>query len=168
MFIYSVRASTVKFFGVILLSVAALVALILFIPKYDASETVFAVGSNINYDNIKTNEDRISFLSQFGWEADEKTVEEETVTIPDKFNKIYKGYNEIQKMQGLDLEKYRRKEITRYTYTLSNYPDYEGKVYANILVYRNKVIGGDISSADVNGFVHGFEAPQSKELSQMR
>ena len=40
---------------------------------------------------------------------------------------------------------------------MTNYPDYEGTVYANVLVYRNRVIGGDICSADVSGFVHGFE-----------
>ena len=37
------------------------------------------------------------------------------------------------------------------------YPEYEGKVFANVLVYRGKVVGGDICSADVSGFVHGFE-----------
>lgn len=59
--------------------------------------------------------------------------------------------------QGLDLSKYKRKDVTRYTYKITNYPDYDGTVYANILVYRGKVIGGDICSADVNGFVRGFD-----------
>jgi hypothetical protein len=40
---------------------------------------------------------------------------------------------------------------------VTNYEGYDGKVYANVLVYRNKVVGGDICSADVEGFVHGFE-----------
>lgn len=159
MFIYSVRASTIKFFGVVALSVAALIALIIFIPTLEGSNaaSAFMTGTDINYDNIKTNEDRISFLSQFGWEVDAESVEEETVTVPEEFNKVYAGYNEIQKGQGLDLEKYKQKEITRYTYTVTNYPDYTGKVYANILVYRGTVIGGDISSADIEGFVHGFQ-----------
>ncbi|MBE6573728.1 MAG: DUF4830 domain-containing protein [Ruminococcaceae bacterium] len=162
MFIYSVRASTIKFFGVVLLSVAALVALILFIPGYTAPEdkSTFMTGTGITFDNIKNDEDRRSFLAQFGWETKKDTVDEETVTVPDKFSKIYKGYNEIQKTQGLDLEKYKRKEIKRYTYIVTNYPDYDGTVYANLLVYRNKVIGGDISSADIEGFVHGFQNPK--------
>ena len=57
----------------------------------------------------------------------------------------------------INLEKYKNKDVTRYTYEITNYPDYDGKVLANIIVYKNKVIGGDICSADVNGFLHGFE-----------
>lgn len=159
MFIYSVRASTIKFFSVVALSLAALIALIIFIPALEGSGTAatFMTGTDINYDNVKSNEDRISFLSQFGWEVDAESLEEEQVTVPEEFNKVYAGYNEIQKAQGLDLEKYKQKEITRYTYTVTNYPGYTGKVYANILVYRDTVIGGDISSADIEGFVHGFQ-----------
>ena len=159
MFVYSVRASSLKFFGAVALSCAVLLALILFIPEYEAGESssAFSVGKNISYDEITTNEDRIAFLSQFGWEVETEPLEEEIVTIPDNFNKVFKGYNQIQKQQGLDLEKYKRKEVTRYTYTVTNYPNEKGKVYANLLVYRDTVIGGDICSAYVNGFVHGFE-----------
>jgi hypothetical protein len=70
---------------------------------------------------------------------------------------VFTGYNEIQKRQGLDLSKYKKKNVMRYTYEVKNYKDYDGTVYANIIVYRNKVIGGDICSADVTGFIHGFE-----------
>ena len=45
----------------------------------------------------------------------------------------------------------------RYTYEVTNYEDYDGVVYANLIVYRGRVIGGDICSADVTGFIHGFE-----------
>ena len=71
-------------------------------------------------------------------------------------------YNNLQKMQGLDLSKYKRKNVTRYTYKIKNYDGYEGTVYANLLVYRNRIIGGDICSADVNGFVTTFDAKINK------
>ncbi len=162
MFIYSVRASTLKFFGAVILSVAALITLICFIPTVDAegAET-FSQGEKINYANIKSNDDRLKFLSQFGWEADPAPTKEETVTIPDEFDRVYTGYNDIQKQAGLDLSKYRNKEVLRYCYKITNYPDYDGEVNATLLIYRNKVIGGDISSADVNGFTHGFEKSTS-------
>ena len=65
--------------------------------------------------------------------------------------------NEIQKEQGLNLLKYKRKKLTRYTFEVKNYEGYDGRVLANVLVYRGKVVGGDICSADIDGFVHGFE-----------
>lgn len=66
------------------------------------------------------------------------------------------GYNEIQRAQGLDLAKYKNKKVSRFTYKVTNYEGYEGEVYANLLVWRDKVVGGDVCSKDVNGFVHGF------------
>ena len=84
-------------------------------------------------------------------------VEVKTVTIPSEFDKVFAAYNELQKEQGLNLSKFKNKEVTRYTFSVTNYPDYDGTVYANVLVYRNRVIGGDVCSADVNGFIHGFE-----------
>ena len=68
----------------------------------------------------------------------------------------------MQQLQGLDLSDYKRKSVTRYTYLITNYPNYEGKVYANLLIYKDRVVGGDVCSADVNGFIHGF----SKDAGQ--
>jgi len=161
MFIYSLKASTIKFFAVITLSLALLITLIAFIPSYDpaAGEDVFGESGKVNFAKVKTNDDRIAFLAQFGWEVSETPVEEEKVTVPDQFDKVYMTYNELQKKQGLDLSKYKGREVTRYTYALTNYPGYDGRVFANLLVSKNKVIGGDICSADADGFIHGFAAP---------
>ena len=54
------------------------------------------------------------------------------------------------------------RDSTRYTYEVTNYPDYDGTVYISLLVYKDKVVAGDVCSADVNGFVHGFEAPETE------
>ena len=161
MFIYSFRASTLKFLGIISVTLAALVAIIAFVPVY--AEGVGSVNTSAdgqvsyNYDKVKSASDAVNFLAQFGWTVDGGEPESEKVTIPAEFDKVFAAYNEIQKAQGLDLSKYRKKELTRYTFEVTNYEGYEGKVYANVLVYRNKVVGGDICSADVSGFVHGFE-----------
>lgn len=156
MFIYSLKAKTVKLFGLICVALVGVIMLAAFVPNYvSASATVG--NTEINYSKIKNNEDRIAFLKQFGWEVSPEETESEQVTIPSEFDKIFSGYNEIQKQQGLDLAKYKGKTMMRYTYDVTNYEGYEGKVQANILVYRGKVVGGDICSADVNGFIHGFE-----------
>lgn len=161
MFIYSLRASTVKLVGVICVALTVLITLIAFVPTYAISSQTSATPDDTtvsySYDKIKSADDVISFLSQFGWQVSAEPVEVKTVTIPAEFDKIFAAYNEMQKEQGLNLSKYKNKEVTRYTFTVTNYPDYNGTVYANVLVYRNRVIGGDICSADVSGFVHGFE-----------
>ncbi|MDD6799098.1 MAG: DUF4830 domain-containing protein [Firmicutes bacterium] len=159
MFVYSFRASTLKFVGVVLLSTVLLIGLLTLIPSHapTAASLMYSGVSKINFSKVKTNEDRIAFLSQFGWTVDSTPVEEKEVTIPDEFDRVFTAYNDLQKQQGLDLSRYRRKKVMRYTYSITNYPDYNGTVYANVLVYRNNVIGGDVCSADVNGFIKGFD-----------
>ena len=162
MFVYSVRATTVKFFAIMFAGIAALVALILFIPTAEPvlPEAVVAAGSTVSYEGADTAEGRAAFLKQFGWEVDPASEQERAVTVPDEFDTVFSGYNEIQKKQGLDLERYRRKEVMRYTYAVTNYPEYDGTVLANLLVYRGRVIGGDICSEAAYGFIHGFEKPK--------
>lgn len=163
MFIYSLRASTLKFFGIIAVTLVALIAIIAFVPVYtaggvqDAPAGITDKEVSYSYDKVRDVGGVVSFLSQFGWTVDGATAQSAKVTIPDEFDKVFAAYNEIQKSQGLDLSKFKRKELTRYTLEITNYKGYEGTVYANVLVYRNKVVGGDICSADVSGFVHGFE-----------
>ena len=160
MFVYSLRASTLKFFAVVCVALTALITMITFIPGYDGGDLGYittGTQKEINYDKIKTNEDRVNFLSQFGWQVNSEPVETAEIVIPEEFDKIFTGYNEIQKRQGLDLSKYKKKNVMRDTYEVNNYKGEDGKVYANVIVYRNRVIGGDICSADVNGFIHGFE-----------
>ncbi len=159
MFIYSLRASTVKFFGVTTLAVAALVTLLVFIPSAEpaVSDGVIEVNEAVRFDKIKTAEDRIAFLKQFGIEVDSVPVEEVEVTIPAEFDKVYETYNELQKKQGFDLSKYQKKDVMRYTYRVTNYEDWDGEVLVSMLVYKKKVIGGDVCSADHDGFIHGFD-----------
>lgn len=159
MFVYSLRASTVKLVGVICVALTLLITLIAFVPTYTVSQNAADADAAVsyNFDKVKNASDVIGFLSQFGWEVEAEPTEVKSVTVPTEFDKVFAAYNEMQKSLGLNLNKYKGKEVTRYTFAVTNYPDYEGTVYANVLVYRNRVIGGDICSADVSGFVHGFE-----------
>lgn len=156
MFIYSLRASTIKFFGVVALSVIALFALMLFVPQYEAAEAVKPTEEAVDYTNIRTNEDRIAFIGKFGYTVQATPLEECSFVLPEEFDRVLAGYNEIQKQQGLDLSRYRKKTVTRYTYTVTNYEEYEGTVYVNLIVYRDRVVGCDVCSADPAGFVDGL------------
>ena len=165
MFIYSVRAGTLKFVGIICVALVALITLLAFMPAIRGADSSGNTGvgaaasgqQSIRYDKVKDAEGVAHFLAQFGWEVKSEPIEVQEVTIPAEFDRIFTNYNEIQKQQGLDLSRYRRKKATRYTMEITNYGDYNGTVWANVIVYHNKVIGGDICSADMTGFMHGFE-----------
>lgn len=150
MFIYTVKASTLKFFACIILCIAVLVLLI----TIGSTQTVYASagGREINYGGMKTNEDRVRFIEEFGIKVKGEPVSEESFTMPDDFDRVISGYNQIQKTQGLDLTKYARKRVTHYAYEVTNY-DSGGTVYVNLLVHKNRIIAADISSMHDGGFV---------------
>ena len=105
---------------------------------------------------LKTNDDRISLLEGYGWTVDKEPIEFMEVKIPDEFDGVYNDYNEIQKRQGMDLTKYSGKRVMRYTYRINNHPSNEEGVVANIIVYKNKLIAGDVCSPKLGGFMHGL------------
>ena len=153
MFIYSVRASTLKLGACIVLCFVVLALLL----SFSTGDTVYASasGKEINYGGMKTNEDRVAFIEGFGIKVKTDPVSEESFAMPENFDRVILGYNQIQKAQGLDLTKYQKKRVTHYAYEVTNY-DYNGTVYVNLLVYRNRIIAADISSAADGGFVYGL------------
>ena len=160
MFIYSMRAGTIRFFGIVCVALVALITLIAFVPELQPvaaadSESV-EESETVSFEKIRSNEDRIAFLKGFGWEVQSTPTESTTVTVPREFDKVFAAYNEMQRAQGLDLSGYSGRTVERYTYTVTNYENYEGTVLANLLIYRGRVIGADICSADTDGFVHGL------------
>ena len=163
MFIYSIRASTLRLFGIILLGLVLTFGVILSI----GGERTVAVGSNaeIDYSGIKTREDRIAFMEKYGVRVDEASESEEKFRMPADFDRVILGYNELQKRQGLDLSKYQRKKVTRYTYKVTNY-DCEGEVYANLFVYRGRVVACDVCSASPEGFVLPLTLVDSEKLKK--
>lgn len=157
MFIYALRATTLKLFGIVLLAAVLLVSLAVMIPVY-GNEPLATVAEEkeITYTKIKTNDDRLNFLKQFGWEVQD-TPEEEEVRLPSEFDRVFASYNEIQKRQGLDLTRYAGRKVMRYTYKLTNWQDSGKEVYATVIVYKNRVIGGDLCSPGRDGFVLTLE-----------
>jgi len=51
------------------------------------------------------------------------------------------------------------KRVKRYTYEITNYPTGESGVQANLLIYKNTVVGGEVLSAQLDGFLHGLTMP---------
>ena len=154
MFVYSIKSRQIKLF--LLIAFVVVTAISLFVLSREST----GVANNDKY-NIKasTESERLSFISQFGWEIDEDPVEVCEVIIPTEFDETYTQYNEIQIKQGFDLKIYSGMRVKRWTYSVKNYPGYENKSYIriNILVYDGLVVGGDVSSIELDGFMHGFE-----------
>lgn len=103
----------------------------------------------------ETNEQRLAFLQGYGWEADTEAVEVREITIPDVFDDVYLKYNVVQKAQGMDLEPYAGKTCRQWIYNVTNYPA-QGTVHASLLVFDGKIIGGDLSSTELDGFLCAF------------
>ena len=113
----------------------------------------------VNKAEGETNAQRIAFLESFGWEVEPEEDEILEVVIPKQLDDVYLQYNEIQLAQGCDLSNFTGKRCKRYTYVVNNYPGQAEDVRANILTYKGKIIGGDICSVKLDGFMHGFVAP---------
>ena len=159
MFIYSVRASTLRFFGVLAITVCLLVS----IMAFSGTDSVFAMSNSAySFSDVSTKEDRLEFLSQFGILVAADSESAESFVIPASLDRVMLAYNEIQKAQGLDLSGYCRKKVQRYTYTVENYKQSGITVYANVIVYRHRVIGGDVSALGEGGFVLPFTAFEAK------
>lgn len=160
MFVVSMKTSKKKlvlFAGIVVMVVAG--CFLLFGKGGDEAQAVSTMGKyNLS---ASDNGQRLSFLSQFGWEVKEEPLEICEIILPSEFNDTYQKYNDIQKQQGLDLWRYAGKSCKRWTYEVINYPNKPQGVRANLLILDGKVIGGDICSTELDGFLHGFVKPES-------
>ena len=92
----------------------------------------------------------VEFLKQFDIEIDKSTEQAVNITIPSEFNQVYENYNALQQSQGLDLNEYKGKNATRYTYSVTNSTSND-EVICNIIVCENKVIACDLCTTALDG-----------------
>ena len=128
----------------------AVAGLILLFGGSDAQPTVSTGVSN--------NDQRVAFLKGFGWEVTTSPAESSQVRIPEKSSEVFDRYNELQKSQGYDLSEYAGKSVKRYVYRIENHPG-GADHFATLLIYKNKIIGGDITGTGAGGTIHGFKKP---------
>ena len=118
-----------------------------------------AASAAVSPKGVRTNEDRIAYLESYGWSVSSDPIAVEELIIPEQFDETYSQYLELQASQGFDLTDYCGKRVKRYTYEITNYPTGESGIQAGLLVYKSTVIGGDVLSAQLGGFIHGLEMP---------
>ena len=129
---------------------AVIVALILLLGGGEETQTTSAKP-------VSNNDARVGFLTNFGWEVASSPVESGQVRIPEEASEVFDRYNKLQKSQGYDLTQYAGKNVMRYVYKVNNFPGATEPVYATVLVYKNQIIGGDITDTAAGGKVQGFK-----------
>ena len=134
---------------IVLVVAAVLLAFLIVIDTLSSGSSVTTTSVTLS-NNDDT--ERANFLLDYGWEITTVPTEICEITIPKEFDDVYKRYNDLQKTQGFDLSEFAGKKVKRYTYDITNYPD-----GITILQYENKIIGGDICTMELDGFMHGFD-----------
>ena len=103
--------------------------------------------------SLASNDGRVAFLKELGWEVAASPKESGQVRIPEPGDPVFDRYNQLQKSQGYDLSAYAGKTVMRYVYKLQNYPGATDPVYATLLLYKDQVIGGDITDTSAKGVI---------------
>ena len=138
-----------------LAAVAALVlALILLLGGSKAEETSAPA--------LRSNDGRVKFLEDLGWQVTTTPTESSQVRIPEAGSQVFTRYNQLQLSQGFDLASYAGKTVMRYVYQVTNYPGGGTEpVYATLLIYKNQVIGGDVTDSAPGGQIRALKMPEA-------
>lgn len=116
MMIQAIRLTRKKAALAVILAGAVLAALILLLGQH---------GGNVGASEqpcLSSNGERVAYLRELGWEIDSEPLTTLQFLLPPKLSGDYITYNDLQKSQGFDLETCCGKQVTRYTYTVTNYP----------------------------------------------
>ena len=106
---------------------------------------------SIQNKNADTNGERLTFIKNLGYEVTDNQPTTKTVNIPEVFYDVYENYNNIQKKADYDLSAYKGCEVIIYTYQIAPFGDNADECVLNLIVYNDKIIGGDVSSVSLGG-----------------
>lgn len=155
MFAFSFRHSRRRAVIAVILAAAAAAGAWAAVSLRSAEPQAEAGGKKYSL-SAATNDERVAFFRQFGWEAVSEPIDSGEVTIPETFSDVYLQYNNLQKEQGLDLRPYAGITVSQWIYRITNYPE-RPAMRGTLLVADGRVIGGDLSTPELNGFMTGFD-----------
>jgi len=101
---------------------------------------------------LRTNEERVAYLRELGWEVEPEPVESLQFLLPETLEEPYLSYNALQLPQGFDLGACCGKQVVRYTYTVTNYPDRPEGVQVNLYLCEDRAVAGDVFCPGAGGF----------------
>ena len=105
------------------------------------------------------NAERVAYLQEMGWQVEEEPVTTLQFLLPPQLKGDYVAYNALQKSQGFDLEPCCGKQVTRYTYTVTNYPQRPDGVQLNLYVCEDLPVAGDVVCTGADGFQNTLVFP---------
>lgn len=144
-------------FKKVFIAIAAVAALVLsLVLLFGGKETAAQTGAPA----AGSNDARVKFLTNFGWNVTSSPKESSAVLIPQENGEVFLRYNALQKSQGYDLTKFAGKKVMRYVYEITNFPGATAPVYATLLVSNNEIIGGDVTDTAAKGKIQGFQMPK--------
>ena len=158
MMMMTAKVNIKKVLIALIAATALIIALVSLLGKNDSEPAAVTTMSD--------NDSRVQFLESQGWQVTTSPKEASQVKIPQEQSPVYSRYNDLQKSQGYDLTEFAGKTVMRYVYEVNNYPNAEQPVYATLLVYKNKIIGGDITDTGAKGAVQGLKNPEATQPSQ--
>ena len=150
-----------KKIAIVLAAIVVVIAALVLLLGGGESATTSAVTSVVN------NDDRVNFLTGFGWEVVTSPVESNQVRIPAKTSEVFERYNSLQKSQGYDLSNYAGTTVMRYVYKINNFPGATEPVYATLLISKNQIIGGDITDTSAKGAIRSFKMPSKNNTGSL-
>jgi len=109
---------------------------------------------------LADNQQRVEYLKSLGWEVDEEPLETFQFLLPGNLEEPYLSYNNLQLRQGFDLSSYCGKQLERYTYAVTNYPERSSGIQANLYICEEVLVAGDICCPGSNGFQTTLGYPQ--------
>ena len=149
----------------IALGVAALVLVCGALAVFAGSHTFWGperavFGFFSSKDSVKTNENRLAYLENLGWIVEPEPVLEEKLKIPKSFEDDFlRDYLAMQNESGYALQEQAGKKVSRFTYTVTNYPTGEENIMLTLLVRKGAVVGGELFSGDTGEMLHGLNPP---------
>lgn len=99
-----------------------------------------------------SNEERVAYLEGLGWQVENEPLETLQFLLPETLEEPYLSYNTLQMAQGFDLSDSCGKQVSRYTYAVTNYPGRTAGVQANLYICEELPVAGDIFCPGSDGF----------------
>ena len=165
MVILTAKVSKGKLAAIVLLILFVVVLLAVLLKNADEPTPGTDGEQTVSASEVRTNEDRVAYLAQFGWEVSAEPVQTQEVRIPTDPSDVFERYNDLQIAQGFELHDYTGKTVRRYVYEIENYPGGDGQYYATLLICKGAVIGGDVCAAEKGGVMHGFAMPEASKTA---